>query len=72
MHRPYERMASARILARSLLATYSAENATERSASETLIYCLKTTSQNYHKHRKQLDTDRRFEGETEDEEKRLL
>ncbi|KAG0525983.1 hypothetical protein BDA96_06G105500 [Sorghum bicolor] len=30
----------ARILAQSLSATYSAENAIERSASETLIYCL--------------------------------
>jgi hypothetical protein len=33
-------MASARIFARFVSATYSADNAIEMSASETLIYCL--------------------------------
>ena len=61
MHRPYKGMASARILARSVSATYSAENAIERSASETLICCLESNSE-IHKCSKLWNQDRRLEG----------
>jgi hypothetical protein len=40
MHKTYRETSRARICAQSLSATYSAENAIGRSASETLIYCL--------------------------------